>query len=146
MFDKTDDFSLLFYGSSNGAYVVFRLDVPYAPPAGSLPPPPTITVLPTNCNPCRSGQTVGFNGNVNNPGPAMQAEIKAGARFPDGSILPLVSQVVTLPSGASVLTLVPAQTLPAGLPTIDLLVEAAVLEPALGVTLSRHNVTLHLSP
>ena len=63
-----------------------------------------------------------------------------------GSILPLVNQGATLPSGASVLTLVPAQALPGGLPTIDLVIEAAILEPVLGVTLSRHNGTLHLLP
>ena len=76
----------------------------------------------------------------------MMAELKGGAHFPDGAILPLVNQVATLPSGASVLTLVPAQALPAGLPTVDLLIEAAILEPVLGVTLSRHSVTLHLLP
>ena len=74
------------------------------------------------------------------------AEVKAGARFPDGSILALVSTVVTLPAGPSILTLVPQQPLPGGLPTVDLLVEAAILEPVLGVTLSRHSVLLHLLP
>jgi hypothetical protein len=32
------------------------------------------------------------------------------------------------------------------LPTLDLFVEAAILEPTLGVTLSRHSVVLHLLP
>ena len=72
-------------------------------------------------------------------------EIKGGARFPDGSILPLVNTTTTIPSGSSTFPLAPAQALPA-LPLIDLLIEAAILEPALGVTLSRHNVTLHLLP
>ena len=117
------------------------------PAAGPTPPsPPTVTVVATACNPCHSGQTVAFNMNISNSGPAMMAELKGGAHFPDGSILPLVNQVATLPSGASVLTLVPAQALPAGLPTVDLLIEAAILEPVFGVTLSRHNVTLHLLP
>jgi hypothetical protein len=54
--------------------------------------------------------------------------------------------VTTIPAGSSTLTLVPAQALPGGLPTMDLLIEAAILEPHLGVTLNRHNVTLHLLP
>ena len=140
-FDDEDDFALLFYGSFGGPYVVFTLDVPYAAP--SLP---TITVVATRCNPCHSGQTVGLDANVDNPGAVIQAEIKAGARLPDGSTISLVNRVVTLASGASVLTLFPAQSLPAGLPAIDLIVEAAILEPVLGKTLSRHNLTLHLLP
>jgi hypothetical protein len=54
--------------------------------------------------------------------------------------------VTTLPSGASTLPLVPSQALPSGLPTIDLLVEAAILEPVLGVTPARHGVTLAIQP
>ena len=140
-FDDDDDFALTFYGSFGGPYVVFRLDIPYAGP-----PVPTLTVVSTGCNPCHSGQTVGFNGNVDNPGPAQQAEIKAAARLPDGSIVPLVNKVVTLASGASVVTLVPPRSLPTGLTTMDVSIEAAILEPAFGVTLSRHKVTLHLMP
>ena len=115
--------------------------------AGPLPPPPpTITVVATACTTCHSGQIFGYTMTVNNTGPAMVAEIKAGARFPDGSILALVNMLTTLPAGPIVLTLVPPQPLPAGLPTVDLLVEAAILEPLLGVTLSRHSVVLHLLP
>ena len=58
----------------------------------------------------------------------------------------LVNTLTTLPAGPIVLTLVPPQPLPGGLPTVDLLVEAAILEPLLGVTLSRHSVVLHLLP
>jgi hypothetical protein len=115
--------------------------------AGPLPPPPpTITVTATACTTCHSGQVVGYIMNINNPGPAMVVEIKAGARFPDGSILALVNTLATLPTGPTILTLVPPQSLPGGLPTVDLLVEAAILEPSLGVTLSRHSVVLHLLP
>ena len=151
-FEPTDDFFLLYYGASDDGtrYVVYRLEIPYPAPALPLPTSgpslPTITVVATRCNPCRSGQTVGFDGQVDNPGPAMQAEIKAGARLPDGSILPLFNRVVTLSSGPSALTLVPAQSLPAGLSTLDVIVEAAILEPVLGTTLSRHHAILHLLP
>jgi hypothetical protein len=110
------------------------------------PPPPTVTVIATGCTTCHSGGVVAYNMAFNNLGPTMKAEVKGGARFPDGSILPLVNTVTTIPSGASTLTLVPSQALPAGLPTIDLVVEAVILEPSLGATLNRHSVTLHLLP
>jgi hypothetical protein len=141
--DKAQAFTLTFQGYTT-TFTTYTIEIPAAGPAP--PPPPSVLVVSTACNPCHSGQVVAFTMNITNPGPAVQAEIKGGARFPDGSILPLVNQVTTLPSGASVLALVPAQALPGGLPTIDLLIEAALLEPTLGVTLSRHNVTLHLLP
>ena len=146
-FDATDDFSLLYYGATEdgGRYVVYRLEIPY--PSPILPPPvlPTIAVVATGCTTCRSGEVVAYQTNVNNPGPPLRVEYRGGVRMPDGSILPLVNQVTTIPSGASILALLPAQALPT-VPAVDLLVEAALLEPSLGVTLSRHNVTLHLSP
>jgi hypothetical protein len=115
--------------------------------AGPLPPSsPTVTVIATACTTCHSGQVVGYDLSINNPGPPMVAEIKGGARFPDGSILPLLNTVTSLPSGPSTLILFPAQALPGGLPTLDLFVEAAILEPTLGLTLSRHSVVLHLLP
>jgi hypothetical protein len=150
-FDPSHDFELIYYGATAEImqYVVYRLEVPYPPSA--LPPPPgstlpTIRVVATRCNPCRSGQIVGFEGRVQNPGPAMAAEVKAGARLPNGTLLSLFNSVVTLPSGPSVLILLPPQALPMGLPSVNVLVEAAILEPVLGATLSRHGTTLELWP
>jgi hypothetical protein len=140
-FEIEDDFDLFFYGSFGGPYVVFTIEVPYAGP-----PSPTITVVATRCNPCRSGQTVAIEARVDNPSPAGPAEIKAAARLPDGRVVSLVNTVATLASGASVITVVPAQSLPMGLPAIDVLVEAAILDPVLGRTLSRHALTLRLLP
>jgi hypothetical protein len=115
--------------------------------AGPVPPdPPTITVVATACTTCRPSQVVGYVMNIDNPGPVRVVEIKAGARFPDGTILPLVNTLATLPFGHVALPLVPTQPLPSVIPAVDLLVEAAILEPVLGVTLSRHNVVLHLVP
>ena len=134
----------LFFDTVTGSPRFAALEVAAAGPPP--PPPPTITVVATACTTCHSGQVVGYDMSIDNPGPAMVAEIKAGARFPDGSILPLVNIVRTLPRGPSVFPMVPAQPLPGGLPTLDLVIEAAILEPALGATLSRHSVVLHLLP
>lgn len=137
--DTTGPFTLIYNGSP-----VTQLAIPAA---GTVaPPPPSVLVVATGCTTCHSGQVVGYRMDFTNAGPPLVAEIKGGARLPDGSILAFVNHVVTLPTGASTLPLVPSQALPGGLPTIDLLVEAAILEPALGVTLSRHSVTLHLLP
>lgn len=142
-YDPQQAFTLLF-DTVSGATRFAALDVAAA---GPLPPqPPTITVVATACTTCHGGQVIGYVMSINNPGPAMVAEIKAGARFPNGSILPLVNTLTTLPAGPIVLTLVPSQPLPATVPTVDLLVEAAILEPVLGVTLSRHSVVLHVLP
>ena len=142
-YDPQQAFTLLF-DTVSGATRFARLDVA---PAGPLPPPPpSITVVATDCTTCHGGQVIGYVMSINNPGPAMVAEIKAGARFPNGSILPLVNTLTTLPAGPIVLALVPSQPLPASVPTVDLLIEAAILEPVLGATLSRHSVLLHVLP
>jgi hypothetical protein len=142
-YDPQQSFTL-FFDTVTGSPRFAALEVAAA---GTPPPPlPTITVVATACTPCHSGQIVGYNMNISNPGPPLSVEIKGGARLPDGSILPLANTVMTLPSGPTALVLAPMQALPGGLPTLDLLVEAAILEPLLGVTLSRHSVVLHLLP
>ncbi len=108
--------------------------------------PPSVTIVASGCTTCHSGQVVGYTMNITNPGQPTSAELKGGVRLPDGTILPFVNLVTTLPSGSSVLPLIPTQALPGGLPAVDVLVEAAILDPSLGVSLSRHNVTLHLLP
>jgi hypothetical protein len=142
-YDPTQPFTLVFDTVTASPRFV-SLPVSGAGAPGRVAP--TITVVPTACTTCHSGQVVGYVMSLNNPGAPMVVELKGGARFPDGTILALASTTATLPSGASALTLVPAQALPLGLPTVDLLVEAAVLDPSLGVTLSRHSVILHLLP
>lgn len=130
--------------SQTGTFTQGVLAVPAPPP---VPPAvPSLTVVATGCTTCHSGQVVSYRIDFTNPGAAFDAELRGGARFPDGSILMLVNQTVTIPAGASSMTLVPSQALPAGLPTIDLLIETGILEPGLAVTLARHNATLHLLP
>lgn len=122
-----------------------QLQVPAA--GGPVQPSaPTLAIVATGCTTCHSGQVVGYRLGFTNNGPATSAELKGGARFPDGSSLPLLNQVSTIPPGASTLTFVSLQTLPAGLPTLDLVIEAAILDPIFGVTISRQTTTLHLLP
>ena len=142
-YDPQQPFTLVFDTVTESPRFV-ALEVTAASP--QPPPLPIITVVATGCSTCHSGQVVGYVMNITNSGPARVAEIRGGARFPDGSLLPLVNTVMTLPSGPTTLSLVPLQALPGGLPTVDLLVEAAILEPVLAVTLSRHNVVLRLLP
>jgi hypothetical protein len=141
-YDSQQAFTLLF-DTVTGSPRFAALPVAAGGPAT---PPPTITVVATGCSPCRGGQFIGYVMNISNPGPLTTVELKAAARFPDGSILTLVNTLATLPNGPIALVLLPVQALPAVVPSVDLLVEAAILEPKLGVTLSRHNVPLHLSP
>jgi hypothetical protein len=128
--------------SQTGTLTQGVLALPVPPPLA----PPSLLVVATGCTTCHSGQAVGYRIDFTNPGAAFVAELRGGARLPDGSILMLVSQTVTIPAGASSMTLVPSEALPTGLPTIDLLVEAAILEPGLATTIARHNVPLHLLP
>ena len=120
---------------------IFLISASPQPPA-----PPTVAVLPTYCTTCHSGDMVGYEAHITNPGPAMLVELKGGVRFPDGVILGFVSTEMTIPAGASVVPIIPTTSLPGNLPTVDLTVETALLEPKLGVTLSRHSVILHLLP
>ena len=136
-FDKGAAFRLVYNTS-------YFLDVPIA--STQPPPPPSLTIVATGCTTCHSGQTVGYRLDFTNGGPPFVAELKGGARFPDGTGLSLLNQVTTIPVGASSLTFVPSQALPGGLPTIDLTIEAAILDPIFGVTLSRGTATLHLLP
>jgi hypothetical protein len=139
-------FTLVFDGGVGGGGLQ-SLEVGPAGPSG--PPPtsqPSLTIVPTGCTTCHSGQTVGYRLDFTNGGAAMVVELKAGARIPGGSGLPLLNQVATIPAGSSSLTFVPLQALPSPLPTIDLTIEAAILDPIFGVTLGRQTTTLHLLP
>jgi hypothetical protein len=50
-----------------------------------------------------------------------------------------------VPAGESIID-IPRLTLPAGLPLGTYTIEAALLEPDFGTTLSRHSVTAALNP
>jgi hypothetical protein len=142
-FDVAAPLTILF-DTLSGMSRFVALDVPAAVP------PPTVTVLALGCTTCHPGDTLGFEVRIDNPGGQMVVELKTGARLPDGSVVTILGRFVqkTLAPGATeVISLLSGFVLPAGIfPTGDYTIEAALLEPDLGVTISRHSVGLTLLP
>jgi hypothetical protein len=120
------------------------LDVPAAVP------PPTVTVLALGCTTCHPGDTLGFEVRITNPGGPMVVELKTGARLPDGSTVTILGRYVEKTLGAGVTEIIPLFSgfvLPAGIfPAGGYTIEAALLEPDLGGTITRHSLTLTLAP
>jgi hypothetical protein len=118
------------------------------PPAGPQPPaPPGVQVVVTGCNPCKIGDFAKLHLHVTNPGPARYVEVKAGSHFPDGATtFVFLGRYVEMliPAGESTID-IPGLTLPE-LPFGTYTIEAALLEPDFGTTLSRHSVTANLNP
>jgi hypothetical protein len=122
-------------------------DVQIEIPAQS-PPPPVVHIVMTACNPCKIGDFAELHLHVSNPGPPRPVEVKAGSHFPDGvTTFVFLGRYVEMgiPAGESEI-LIPGLTLPTGLPFGTYTIEAALLEPDLGTTLSRHSVTAQLVP
>ena len=126
------------------------------PAASSTPPaPPSIRVVPSGCLTCHQGDTLGFDVFVDNPGPSMLVELKTVARLPDGAVVSILDRhkEVTLlsaeelaPGGLMVIPLLDGFVLPTGLPAGIYTIEAALLDPALGLTISRHSIAFTLEP
>jgi hypothetical protein len=78
----------------------------------------------------------------------MLVELKAGARLPDGSAISLLGghEEGFVPSGATVIPLLAGFVLPTGIPAGAYVIEAALLEPELGVTVSRHSLPCTVAP
>ena len=78
----------------------------------------------------------------------MLVELKTGARLPDGSAVTILErhEEEMIPSGVTVIPLFAGFVLPAGIPAGTYAIEAALIEPVLGVTLSRSSVPLTLMP
>jgi hypothetical protein len=74
-------------------------------------------------------------------------ELKTGARLPGGAVISILGrhEEELLPSGTTVIPLL-SLPLPAGVPLGTYTIEAALLEPEFGVTISRHSVPLTLGP
>ena len=75
-------------------------------------------------------------------------ELKTGARLPDGSAVTILErhEEEMIPSGVTVIPLFAGFVLPAGIAAGTYAIEAALIEPVLGVTLSRSSVLLTLMP
>lgn len=118
-------------------------------PAGSVQPPgpPTLLVVATGCTTCHAGNPLALELHVTNPGAPMLVELKTGARLPGGAVISILGrhEEELLPSGTTVIPLL-SLPLPAGVPLGTYTIEAALLEPEFGVTISRHSVPLTLGP
>jgi hypothetical protein len=143
-FDASRAFTLAFEGQPSGLPIV-TVDVPPVP-ADHLPP--AITVVATGCSAaCSTGQAIGFVAHLTNPGASTIVEVQAGVRLPDGTPVNLLPSgrhtEVPLAAGQAVdVTIIPTITLSSGVGAGTYLVEAAVIEPQLGVTLSRSVITV----
>jgi hypothetical protein len=113
-------------------------------------PPPTVTVFALGCTTCHPGDTLSFAVRIDNPDGPTVVELKTGARLPDGSVVTILGRFVqkALGTGASeTISLFSGLVLQPGMfPTGAYTIEAALLEPDLGVTISRDSVTLTLLP
>ena len=122
------------------------LDVPQQrPPA---PPPPRVTIENTGCLTCRPGDFAQVHLHFTNSGPPQNVEVKAGSHFPDGvTVLSLVGPhlEVTVPSGESDI-FISGVILPAEVPLGAYLIEARLLDPIFGTTLSADYLTVRLVP
>jgi Regulator of chromosome condensation (RCC1) repeat len=112
-------------------------------------PPPLVNIVTSGCSPCRVGDSISLSLDFSNPVTEPRTvELTFVGHFPDGVTVRsfLAPDLkVSLPPGESALRLDPA-TLTPDLPAGTYFLEAALLHPATGVTLSRHSVPLQLVP
>jgi hypothetical protein len=123
-----------------------RLDIPQVrPPA---PPAPRADVVTAGCLVCRPGDFAQVHLRFSNPGFARTVELKVGTHFPDGvTVLSLLDPhfEVALPPGESEIV-IPGLVLPADVPLGAYLVEARLLDPVFGLTLSVDYLSVTVIP
>ncbi len=123
-----------------------RLDIPQLRPPS--PPPPRVDIVTTACVVCRAGDFAQVHLHLSNPTFPRTVEIKVGTHFPDGvTVLSLLDPhlEVTVPPGESDI-LIPGIFLPEGLAVGIYLVEARLLDPVFGITLSLDYLSLTVIP
>jgi hypothetical protein len=132
-FDPKGAFTL-----SHDSDVVRTLDVP----AGGGTPMLGITVVSTGCSPCSAGQIATFHMHTVNPGAPLGVEVRAGLRLPNGPSFPLfdLCTVTVVESGEHDIPLL-SIIVPGDVPNGTYAIEAAILDPIFGATLSRHSLS-----
>jgi hypothetical protein len=123
-----------------------RLAIPQIrPPA---PPAPRVDIVTAGCLVCRPGDFAQVHLRFVNPGFARAVELKVGSHFPDGvTVLSLLSphlEVVVPPGNSEIV--IPGIALPPDVPLGSYLVEARLLDPPFGLTLSVDYLTITVIP
>jgi hypothetical protein len=134
-FDPKGAFTLVFDGISAGNQ---SLEVPAVGGSTDL----GITVVSTGCNPCSAGQTATFHVHVVNRTGRLAVELRAGIKFPNNgpqvAIFDLCTETV-LETGEQDIPLA-SIVVPGNVPNGTYTIEAAILDPIFGTTLSRHAI------
>jgi hypothetical protein len=119
--------------------IVRTLDVP----AGGGAPELGITVVSTGCNPCRAGQIATFHIHTVNPGAPLGVDLRAGLEMPNNASVALfdLCTVTVVESGEHDIPLL-SIIVPGNVPNGTYTVEAAILDPIFGATLSRHSLSV----
>ena len=139
-FDESHAFTLVGVGGPQS----FQIEVPAS---GSTPPaPPSVTVQALGCTTCHPGNTLGFQVQIINPGPPVLVELKTSANLPDGSTVTIQDEEGLLPSGVTVIPVFTGFVLPAGVPSGAYSIEAALIDPALDVTISEDSEAFTVAP
>ena len=95
------------------------------------------------CRTCHTGDTLGFQLEVINPGPPILVELKTDARLPDGSVVAIQDEEGELPTGTTVIPLFTGFVLPGGVPAGIYAIEAEILDATLDVTISEDEARAH---
>jgi len=125
--------------------VIATLPVGSAPRAfgqviGPVQSPPGLAFSFSGCLTCRAGDRFTAEVRIVNPGTTeVPTEMKIGVRLPSGAPVNIMGKHLELPLAAGLDTTITVLDiiLPAGLPPGTWTLEGALLEPELGVTLSR---------
>jgi hypothetical protein len=127
-----DDLAFTFiYGTTD------KLEVP----AAGQGPTFGITVVSTGCNPCSAGQIATFHLHTSNPGQPLGVDLRAGLRLPNGPNVAIFGPctVAVVESGEHDIPLL-SIIVPGDVPNGTYAIEAAILDPVFGATLSRHSL------
>ena len=141
-FNNEDRFRLLILGNSAPTTVM-----PIPPGVGAQQL--QVLLIASGCNPCHIGDQVGLLAIVATPpGAGASVELKAGARFPDGSTISFLEQatLVSVPGASEALFTLFSGPVPGGLPAGEYTIEAAILDPHLGDTIDRSALTRQILP
>jgi hypothetical protein len=121
-----------------------QVEIPAAGSPAPAPALPSVAVQLPGCQTCHAGDRLVIQLRLVNPGPEVLTELKFGARTADGTPFNLLGRhhEELLPGSSDAVRTLMDGPFPDGVPAGVYTVEAAILEPELGVTLSRSTATL----